>query len=161
MFDYGGTAGPELGARIRQATQGRVRAAVDCVADEGSVGCCYGAIGRPGGRVAVLEACRAEWKTRATVRADMVMSLEAFGAAVELAGDYGRAASEAKHRVAVRAFGRYQHLLDRQLLRPHPTELVGRGLAAVVGPAGLQRLRAGDVSGAKLVVLVGDEVGSV
>ncbi|KAI0019238.1 hypothetical protein F4780DRAFT_455381 [Xylariomycetidae sp. FL0641] len=60
-------------------------------------------------------------------------------------------ADEKKHALAVRFFGMFQDLLDRGKIVPHPVEVLDkRGLEGVLD--GLPLLRAGKVSGKKLVV---------
>lgn len=149
VFDYSSST---VSGDIRKRTDGRLRHALDCITDKDSVTCCYGALGRPGGRYACLEQCEAEWRTRNVVQAEFVMSLEVLGKKVELAGEYGRAANPALHALACDLTIVFQRLLDERKLRPHPVQVVGRGFSSIL--EGLRELKSGSVSARKLVVLV-------
>lgn len=149
VFDYSSAT---VSSDIRKSTHGRLRHALDCITDKDSVACCYGALGRPGGRYSCLEHCKAEWRTRDVVQAEFVMSLEVLGKNVELAGDYGRAANPALHALACDLVAVFQRLLDERKLRPHPVHIVGRGFGAILD--GLRELKSGSVSGRKLVILI-------
>lgn len=141
-----------VGPQIRAHTKGRLRHALDCITDQASAACCYAALGRPGGRYASLERCAPEWRTREAVRADFVMMCEAFGNEVALGGEYWRAANPQARRLAVDMYRVMQDLLDGAKIRPHPAEVVGRGLEQVL--EGLRVLKSGSVSGKRLVVML-------
>ncbi|KAI3394644.1 hypothetical protein diail_2454 [Diaporthe ilicicola] len=152
-FDYTQQQGGDLGTQIRAHTKGRLRHALDCITDQASVACCYAALGRPGGRYASLEACAPEWRTREAVRAAFVMMHEAFGSEVALGqGEYWRAANPQARRLAADMYRVMQDLLDGGRIRPHPAEVVGRGLEHVL--EGLRVLKSGSVSGKRLVVML-------
>lgn len=162
VFDYQGRSGDDLGAAIRARTGGRVRAVLDCIGDMHSVAVCLASIARTGGRYASLEHVPgALLAPRRAVRTSMVLAAEASGDEVRLTedgtGPYDSPARGEKRDLAVKMFsGVFPRLLGQGRLRPHPVEVLnpqgGRSLEAVV--PGLQRLKAGDVSGKKLVVLV-------
>lgn len=150
VSDY---AAEGVAAAIREHAGGQLRYALDCVADDESVACCYGAIQRAGGRYASLELVSDELLSRRrAVRASSVMAPEAYGVKIELPGAYGRPASVEKRALAVRFFAMFQRLLDEGKLHFHPIGALERGLEGVVG--GLSRLKAGAVSGKKLVALL-------
>ncbi|KAI1457559.1 zinc-binding dehydrogenase [Annulohypoxylon moriforme] len=149
VFDYTST---DLGSTIKAHTGGRLRHALDCIADQASTTCCYASLGRPGGRYAYLEASPKEWKTREAVKADFALAYEAFGPEVKLEGEYGRPASPEKHETAVKIFRAFQKLLDEGKVRAHPTEVVGHGFESIL--EGLRRLKSGSVSGKRLVVWI-------
>ncbi|KAK2613264.1 hypothetical protein N8I77_000187 [Diaporthe amygdali] len=149
VFDY---TREGVGSEIRAHTKGRLRHALDCITDQGSVTCCYAALGRPGGRYASLERCSPEWRTRDAVKAEFVMMHEAFGKEVKLGGDYGRPANAQLHRLAVDMYRVMQNLLDDGKIVPHPAEMAGHGLQEVL--EGLRVLKSGSVSGKRLVVML-------
>ncbi|KAI0888669.1 zinc-binding dehydrogenase [Annulohypoxylon maeteangense] len=149
VFDYTAT---DLGHAIKTHTGGRLRHALDCIADQASTTCCYASLGRPGGRYAYLEASPKEWKTREAVKADFALAYEAFGHEVKLDGEYGRPASPEKHETAAKIFRAFQKLLDEGKVKGHPTEVVGHGFESIL--EGLRRLKSGSVSGKRLVVWI-------
>ncbi|KAI1205705.1 zinc-binding dehydrogenase [Annulohypoxylon truncatum] len=149
VFDY---TSNDLGRNIKTHTGGRLRHALDCIADQASTTCCYASLGRPGGRYAYLESSPKEWKTREAVKPDFALAYEAFGREVKLDGEYGRPASPAKHEMAVKVFRSFQKLLDEGKVRAHPTEVVGHGFESII--EGLRKLKSGAVSGKRLVVWI-------
>lgn len=149
-------AGPTpLGKDINRHTTGRLRHALDCIADQASVACCYAALGRPGGRYASLESTDPAWHSRAVVKDYLVMSLEGLGKEVRLGGEYRREANAELCALVVRMFGTFQKLLDDGRLKVHPVEIGGHGWEAVLG--GINVLKSGSVSSKKLVAVL-DEV---
>lgn len=149
VFDY---SDPSVASEIRKSTRGRLRHALDCITDKQSVACCFGALGRPGGRYACLEAFKEEWRTREVVKADFVMSLEVFGKDLKLGGEYRRDSNPVLHALAQDLTRTFQQLLDQKRLRPHPVHVVGRGFSTILD--GLTDLKSGSVYGKKLVVIV-------
>jgi hypothetical protein len=148
MFDY---STPGIGNTIRKHTDGKLRHALDCVTDKASVRCCYEALGRPGGQYASLEHCPDDWKTRAVIKTNFTMSIEAFGIECRLNGPYYRPESGAKHKKAIELHQIYQNCLDMKQLKAHPLEIVGYTLRSILD--GLDRLKSGSVSGRRLVVV--------
>lgn len=146
--------GAMVGRQIRADTGGRLRHALDCIVDTESIACCQAALGRVGGRHALLERWPRELdlNCRRTVRAEFVMGLEVFGEEVVLPGEYGRLRSEEKHQEAVRCFGMFERLSNDCKLRSHPVEVVEGGLDGIVD--GLCLLKKGSISGKKLVALI-------
>ncbi|KAI0106403.1 zinc-binding dehydrogenase [Nemania sp. FL0031] len=151
VFDY---AAPDVIARIKAHTGGRLKYVLDCISDADSVATCYGAIQRPGGRHVSLELVPKEWVAkRRAVRHTFVLGAEVYGEEIELGeGGYRRPACLEKHDLAVRCLGMIQRLLDQGKLRAHPLELVQGGLRGVV--AGLENLARGGMSGKKLVAAI-------
>ncbi|KAI0890575.1 putative zinc-binding dehydrogenase family oxidoreductase [Annulohypoxylon maeteangense] len=154
VFNY---AAADTAAAIRTHTGARLKYVLDCIADETSVACCYGAIQRAGGFYTALELVpEGTLRKRRAIKASFIMAPEVFGKEVKLSGGYERPASEEKHRVVVRMFAVVQRLLDEGKLRTHPVQMVGPGLEGIL--EGLELLRSGAVSGKKLVALVGRDV---
>lgn len=149
VFEYTST---DLGSDIKKHTGGRLRHALDCIADQTSTTCCYASLGRPGGRYAYLESSPKEWKTREAVKPDFALAYEAFGPEVKLDGEYGRPASPEKHELAVKIFKEFQKLLDGGKVKAHPIEVVGHGFESILD--GLRRLKSGAVSGKRLIVWI-------
>lgn len=149
-FDY---SLPDIGQEIRARTRGRLRHALDCIADEQSTACCYAALGRPGGRYVCLEAAPSEWRTREAVQAEFVLAFDGLGEAVELGGEYTRGASAERHKMAEISFRSFPDLICQEnAIRAHPTEVVGHGFESIL--KGLDMLQSGNVSGKKLAVVL-------
>lgn len=149
-FDYTGLGVAE---EIKKATGGRLRHAYDCITDADSVGVCYGAMSRAGGRYACLEKCPEELRTRRAVKHGFILGYDVFGEEVPLGGGYGRPGDKGKYARAVKWFGVFQRLLDEGRLKTHPVQVLdGEGLEVVL--KGLDLLKTGSVSGKKLVVIV-------
>jgi hypothetical protein len=91
--------------------------------------------------------------SRPDVIPDWVLLLTQFGGPVRLDGVYERDARP-QDRVWMRAwFEVLERLVMEKKIRPHPREMLGsHGLEGIVG--GLERLKSGRVSGAKLVCRV-------
>ncbi|KAI0145052.1 zinc-binding dehydrogenase [Xylariaceae sp. FL1272] len=153
VFDY--TSEIDLGASIRNQTRGRLRHALDCVADQASTSCCYASLGRPGGQYTHLEAIPTKWKTRKAVKAEIVLAYEAFGDSVNLPGEYNRPADLKRHNIALALYTTYQGLLDDGILHDHPVEVIGSGFEKIL--EGLDQLKQGMVSGKRLVVWLDEE----
>lgn len=151
VFDY---STPDVAAKIRMHTGGRLKYVLDCISDVDSVTICYGAIQRPGGRYVSLEQVPEELLAkRRAVRATFALAAEVFGEDVMLGQDgYDRPASREKHELAVRYIDMYQRLLNQGRLKAHPIELLEGGLLGVL--KGLEVLATGALSGKKLVAFV-------
>jgi hypothetical protein len=115
-----------------------------------SARCCYESLGRPGGRYTSLEYCAKDWQTREVVKADFVMTIEAFGIDLNLKEPYYRAANPERHKMCVEFQQIYQTLMEKGQLKAHPVELVGTGFESIL--RGLDQLRSGFVSGKRLIV---------
>ncbi|RYP81405.1 hypothetical protein DL769_001971 [Monosporascus sp. CRB-8-3] len=98
VFDY---TSPDVAAAIKTHTSGRLKYALDCIADPHSVGVCYRAIQRVGGRYASLELVLDEmlWKRRA-VKPAFVMAPEVYGSEVKLARGYERPPNAENRKLA-------------------------------------------------------------
>lgn len=154
VFDSGRGFPPlgadKLGAVINKHTDGRLRHALDCIADQASTTCCYAALGRPGGRYASLEATKPSWRTRSIVKSHFVMSLEGLGNEVQLGGEYGRASNASLRELVIDTFSIFQDLLNNNRLKVHPVKVAGHGWEALLD--GLYQISSSSVSCEKLVV---------
>lgn len=147
VFDY---TLSDVAATIRAHTNGRLKYALDCIADLHSVSVCYGAIQRIGGRYASLELVPDELLgKRRAVKPAFVMAPEVYGSEIKLSRGYERPSNAENQNLAVRLFKVLQRLLDEGKLIAHPTQIVEGGLDGVL--AGLELLKSGSVSGKKLV----------
>ncbi|KAI1254777.1 hypothetical protein MGN70_003792 [Eutypa lata] len=149
VFDY---AEPGAAEQVRLCTGGRLRYALDCIADTESVAFCHAAIGRTGGRYACLEVCPDELRTRRSVKVELVMALEVFGEELALPGAYFRPRGGKARDVAASLFPIFQTLLDSLKIRPHPVAIVPGGFVRI--PDSIRLLKSGKVSGKKLVALI-------
>lgn len=152
VFDY---ADPGVAAAaIRSHTGGRLKYALDCISDAGSVAVCYGAIQRPGGRYACLEIVADELLAkRRAVRPTFVLAAEVYGEEISLGHvGYDRSVSREKHQLAVQYTQMIQRVLDQRRLKVHPIELLPGGLQGVI--RGLKVLETSGVSGKKLVAVI-------
>ncbi|TVY36832.1 Trans-enoyl reductase [Lachnellula subtilissima] len=148
VFDYTDT---NTSVAIKAHTRGRLKYVLDCISDEQSVRCCYGAIARTGGRYTSLELVPDELlATRRAVQASFVMAFEVLGQEIKLPGGYGKPADPGKRELSIRCFAIYQRLLNEGKLRTHPTQLLEAGLESVLN--GLALLKSGTISGKKLIV---------
>lgn len=146
-FDY---HVPSCGVAIRAFTRGKLRLALDCITDSGSVKVCYAALGSRGGKYTALEPVAERLKGgRKDVETDWVMALTIFGKKVDLKGEFGREAVPGDKEWAKDWYKKAEGLVERGLVRPHPAREMEGGLKGVVG--GIDELRNGRVRGEKLV----------
>ncbi|RYP47487.1 hypothetical protein DL768_006459 [Monosporascus sp. mg162] len=149
-FDY---TSLDVAAAIKTHTGGRLKYALDCIADPHSVDVCYRAIQRVGGRYASLELVSDELlRKRRAVKPAFVMAPEVYGSEVKLAKGYERPPNAENQKLAVRFFRVFQRLVDEGKLVAHPLQVLEGGLDGVL--AGLDLLKSGSVSGKKLVALM-------
>ncbi|KAI1661698.1 zinc-binding dehydrogenase [Daldinia decipiens] len=152
VFDY---STPDVAIKIKTHTNGRLKYVLDCISDADSVSICYAAIQRAGGRCALLERVPDELlATREAVRSAFVLAADIYGEDITLGQrGYDRPASREKHELAVQHLGAVQRLLDQGRLKAHPIEVLDGGLQGAV--KGLEILANGQVSGKKLVAIIG------
>ena len=139
------------------APVGPLRHALDCITDADSAAVCFASLGRAGGRYAGLEAFDEAWRTRRTVKVEVVLGYEMWGSRVFLGeGEtvYSRPASEEKLQDTIQWAGEMQLLLDKGLIQPHPPQEVSGKWEGIT--AGLNMLKNGAVRGHKLVVRIAE-----
>ncbi|KAE8855564.1 hypothetical protein PTNB73_10221 [Pyrenophora teres f. teres] len=150
IFNY---AGPETPSTIRKLTEGTLSLVLDCISDHHSITVCHRAIGRLGGRLAVLEVPpepQPGEKRRKAIKQFFIDGHEIFGFGVPIdSPGYKRLPSPEKHEFATKKALEFQTLIDGSRLRAHPVEIIDRGLEQI--PSALKVLKAG-VSGKKLVL---------
>lgn len=153
VFDRTGTAA-EVVAAIKAQTGRRLRHVLDCIGDADSVGICYDVMSRVGGRyVALNRVPDSLLGRRRAVKASFFHAAEGLGLEINLPRYLERPASVEKRDLVVKSFAMFQRLLDEDVLKLHPTEVLEpRGLEGIL--KGMQLLKAGNISGKKLVVLM-------
>ena len=149
IFDYND---PQCGAAIRTFSNNDIMHVLDTISDASSARICADAMSTRGGRytpILAVEYPRTDCKT------DLVMAYTAFGEEYKM-GPQG-ALQPAKPEDPVFAamfFNLAQELLAAKKFRPHQVSIGDGGLYGVL--KGLDKLRAGRVSGKKLVYRVTD-----
>ncbi|KAH7329709.1 alcohol dehydrogenase GroES-like domain-containing protein [Stachybotrys elegans] len=143
---------PTCGDTIRDATNGTLRHAIDCITNPESVRCCFTALGRIGARYACLDYALPEWRTRKSVKVDMPITYAMFGNEVQLKGIYHRDADPRKLDIAMRWCKEVQSLVDQGRLRCHPVREVPGKWQGII--QGLNMLKNGQVRREKLVVRI-------
>ncbi len=146
-FDY---RSPDCGARIRARTNNGLRYALDCITSRDSIGICYGALGRAGGKYTALDPYpEAIAQTRKVVKADWVMGPVMIGKDIAWPPPHRFEGNKELRRFGEEWFQVLQWLLDEGRIRTHPLNVSTGGLAGVLD--GLERVKAGKVAGEKLV----------
>ena len=114
---------------------------------------CYAALGRTGGKYTALEPFAAASHTRPrTVVPDWVLGFGILGQPITWPAPFERGEDAEVRAFGVEYFRTVQRLLDEGRVRPHPVRVMEGGLEGVQG--GLDLLKAGKVSGCKLVCSV-------
>jgi len=142
VFDYNS---PDVGAKIREATNGKISLAFDCISEGSSPGICAAAIGPSGGKYSALLPVKNF--PRDDVTNSMTLAYTVFGAMV-------KSPEQAKEdwEFSCKFWKLTEGLLSEGKLKTHPAEVREGGLAAI--PQGFQDLKDGKVSGVKLVYKV-------
>ena len=141
IFDY---KDPEVGTKIRKATDNKLKLVFDCVAEGSSFAICAAAIGANGGHVSVL--LPVENFLRDDVKTTFTLGYTALGETY-----HEWPASQTDYEFTSKFFKSAQDLINSGKIKTHPAEIRG-GLEGV--PQGLQDLKDGKVSGVKLVYKV-------
>ncbi|KAJ5902806.1 hypothetical protein N7495_003334 [Penicillium taxi] len=147
VFDY---KSPTCAKDIRAATKNGLRYALDPFSETKTLAICHEAIGRTGGRYCALEQYQEALCSRKTIKHELVMGGSISGKGVELPEPYG-IPPQPEIGVWVRPWYRaIQVLVDTGKLKPCPVEILPGQFDGILN--GLDLLRAGKVSGKKLVV---------
>jgi len=142
VFDYND---PEVGAKIREATNDKLKLVFDCIAEHNSPNIAAAAISSSGGHVASLLPIKDF--PRDDVKAKFTFAYTALG---ERYNDrFGP--SQEDYEFGSRFWRISEELINSGKVKTHPTQ-VRNGLEGV--PQGLQDLKDGKVSGVKLVYTV-------
>lgn len=142
VFDY---KDPECGAKIRAATNNKLKLVFDCMSEGASPGICAAALSSSGGHVSILLPVKDF--PRDDVKVTHTLAYTAIG---EKYNDRFQA-SQTDYEFGAKFWKVAEGLLNEGKIKAHPTE-VRKGLEGV--PQGLQDLKDGKVSGVKLVYTV-------
>ncbi|KAF6814639.1 zinc-binding oxidoreductase [Colletotrichum musicola] len=148
-FDY---KSPTCAADILAFTKNQLSFAADCITTPDSMKLCYEALGPEGGRYVALDSFPVSGHSRRAVRPSWVFAMSAFGAAVDWVAPYKCAASRADRDFAAAWVAEAAALVGKGAVRPLRYRVVGEALEDV--DRGFEELRAGRVSGEKLVCRV-------
>jgi NADPH:quinone reductase-like Zn-dependent oxidoreductase len=142
VFDY---KDPEVGAKIRKATNDKLKLVFDCIGEGGSFDIAAAAISSSGGHLSSLLPVKDF--PRKDVKTNFTFAYTALG---EKYNDSVQA-SQSDYEFGVEFWKVSEDLINSGKIKTHPVE-VRKGLAGV--PQGLQDLKDGKVSGVKLVYTV-------
>lgn len=148
-FDY---HSPSCGTDILQYTNDTLAYAFDCITETGSMKTCYTAIGSKGGQYVALDPFPIRGHTRRSIKPNWIIAFTIFNKPISWQRPYRRDARPQDREFGEAWFRTVQKLLDEGAIKPHPHEKRAGGLAGVAG--GIDRVRKGLVSGAKLVYQV-------
>lgn len=142
VFDYKDS---ECGAKIRVATNDKLKLVFDCISEGASPGICAAAVSSTGGHVSTILPVKD--LGREDVKVNFTLAYTAIG---EKYSD-SIPKSEADYEFGARFWKVAEGLINEGKIKAHPTE-VRKGLEGV--PQGLLDLKDGKVSGVKLVYTV-------
>lgn len=142
VYDY---KDPECGAKIRAATNDKLKLVFDCISEGTSPGICAAAVGSTGGHVSTLLPVKDF--PRSDVKTNFTFAYTAIGEAY----NEKFPASQPDYEFGARFWKVAEELINSGKIKTHPVE-VRSGLEGV--PKGLQDLKDGKVSGVKLVFKV-------
>lgn len=147
VFDY---TTPNCAADIRAYTRNGLRLALDCISTAETMGLCYAALGRAGGRYVALDPFNTDVAaSRAVIRPNWVVGMEPLGDAIAWPAPYGREANPVALEFC-RAWNRtFQGLLDRGMVKLHPQRVRDTGLQGAL--EGLEDIRQKRFPGEKLI----------
>lgn len=150
-FDY---AQATSGHDIWEFCAGKLQYVIDCIGDDASTSLCYRAVGPKGGRYVSLNPFpRRLALRRRDISVDWVLGYSVFGDRVQLTTEYQKAAAPEDVVFAGRWTTKMEELVQKGIVIAHPIEVRDGGLASIIDDA--EMLRAGKVSGKKLVYVVG------
>lgn len=149
VFDYND---PACGEMIRRFTSDGITHVLDTISEGSSARICADAMSTQGGRYTSI--LRIEFP-RADCKTDLVMAYSAFGEEYKMGPDGAlQAAKPDDYEYSAMFFDLAQELLAKGKFRSHRVKVGSGGLNGVLD--GLELLRAGRVSGEKLVYRVTD-----
>ena len=140
VFDY---KDPDCGAKIRDATNNKLKLVFDTISEKGSPAVCAAAISSEGGHYSSL--LPVTDFPRDDVRNTATLAYTALG--VQFSESYP--ASQTDWEFGVKFWRLSEELLNSGKIKAHPTEVRKGGLEAI--PQGIEDLKEGKVSGVKLV----------
>lgn len=150
VFDYRSAA---CAQDIRAYTKNTLAYAIDCITVASTMKLCYEAIGRAGGRYTALDPYPESQQTRRVVKPDWILGSTVKGRGSGWMAPYGREPEQEALKFCERLYALAQKKLDAGHLRNHPAQVRPGGFAGVLD--GLDMIRRKEVSGFKLVYMVG------
>ena len=144
VFDY---KEADVGSKIREATSNKLKLVFDCIAEHGSEHICAAAISSEGGQYSALLPFPLKNFPRKDVKHGWTLGYTALG---EKFSD-SFPASQEDYDFGVKFWKASEELVNSGKIKVHPTQ-VQDGLEKI--PQGLDDLKAGKVSGIKLVYRV-------
>jgi NADPH:quinone reductase-like Zn-dependent oxidoreductase len=145
VFDY---RAPDVGSKIREATNDKLALAFDCISEGSSPSICCEAIGSAGGKYSAL--LKVAELPRDDVSYTLTLAYTAFGENFA-AQQYNLTANNEDYEFASKFWKITEGLLNEGKIKAHPAKVMN-GLAGI--PDGLQDLKDGKISGEKLVYRV-------
>ncbi|KAJ5758979.1 Polyketide synthase enoylreductase [Penicillium odoratum] len=149
VFDY---KLPTCAKDIRDATKNTLRYVLDPFSEVKTLRICQEAMGRTGGRYCALEQYQDDLFTRKTIKHELVMGGAISGEGVKLPEPYGISPRPEIGEWARGWYQSVQQLIIAGKLSPAPVEIIPGRFEGVLG--GLDTLKAGKVSGKKLIVAI-------
>ena len=142
----------DVGQQIRRITNGTLRHVFDCVSIASSAKICAEAFGPDGGIYCALlpEKCHAE-----NVKSVFFLSYAISGEDYVFENEFYAAQPEA-FESGRRLLGLVEGLWNRDMWKVHPQQVEEEGLGGIA--TGMQMMKAGKVSGVKLVYRVDDTI---
>ena len=116
---------------------------------------CYAAIGNAGGKYVALDPFPIRGHTRRNVKPNWIIAFSMFNKPINWQKPYRREARPKDKEFAEHWFRLAQELIDMGAIVPHPIREENGGLEGIIG--GVDMVRKGEVSGAKLVYRIGTE----
>ncbi|KAI1918096.1 hypothetical protein LOZ53_001182 [Ophidiomyces ophidiicola] len=140
---------------IRAYTNNSVRFVLDIITVAKSIKLCYAAIGRTGGQYIGFELIPEELiaNMRKVVKADWVLGIRLTGEDIALPGGYGSKADPELRIWGSKFAARIESLIHAKKIRPHPPKVYPGGLDGII--SGVERMKRGEISGEKMVYLIG------
>ncbi|KAK2042675.1 GroES-like protein [Colletotrichum somersetense] len=148
-FDY---KSPTCASDIRKFTRDQLAYAADCIITADTMRICYDALGAAGGRYVALDRFPIAGHSRRSVRPSWVFAMKAFGSAIDWVAPYEFEPSPAHRDYAETWTREVAGLVRDGAVKPLPYRIIGETLHDI--DKGLVELRAGRVSGTKLICLV-------
>ncbi|TLD09082.1 uncharacterized protein PgNI_07988 [Pyricularia grisea] len=147
VFNYND---PECGQQIKKYTGNTLAYIIDPFTDVKSVGLCYEAMGRAGGRYACLEMYPGFALERRSIKVFFALGMALLGHRLDLAYGYEREEDPEMRAFGIGWYKVLQKLLYQGKLRPHPLRELEGGFEGIL--KGVQMVKNKEVSGQKLVV---------
>ncbi|KAF4964950.1 hypothetical protein FSARC_7177 [Fusarium sarcochroum] len=147
VFDY---HSPTCAAEIKAYTKNALKYVIDPFGEVSTLSLCYNAIGRAGGIYCALEQYQESLCNRKTVKHHFIMGPAVNGRGVILPEPYGVPPDPELHEWSKGFYQAIQGLIDEDRLKPLPTKKLPGKFQGILD--GLDILRSGKMSGAKLIV---------